>query len=110
MQQLLGSSITYCIAVEPQQGRKVFTLQTLPACDEPSDERVRKGAEFMLSGRVAARADVRKKFERLCPCIFVRRTTIFGVRRAKAAFSPWVRDPPGNVAPAGRNWNGNYAA
>jgi len=28
--QLLGSSITYRIAVGPQQGRKVFTLQTLP--------------------------------------------------------------------------------
>lgn len=32
MQQLLVSSITYRIAVGPQQGRKVFTLQTLPAC------------------------------------------------------------------------------
>ena len=29
---LLGSSITYRIAVGPQQGRKVFTLQTLPDC------------------------------------------------------------------------------
>jgi hypothetical protein len=30
MAQLLGSSITYRIAVGPHQGRKVFTLQTLP--------------------------------------------------------------------------------
>jgi hypothetical protein len=30
--QLLGSSITYRIAVGPQQGHKVFTLQTLPDC------------------------------------------------------------------------------
>ena len=37
MEQLLGSSITYRIAVGPQQGRKVLTLQTLPACDEPLD-------------------------------------------------------------------------
>lgn len=29
---LLGSSITYHIAFGPQQGRKVFTLQTLPYC------------------------------------------------------------------------------
>ena len=28
--QLLGSSITYRVAVGPHQGRKVFTLQTLP--------------------------------------------------------------------------------
>jgi hypothetical protein len=34
--QLLGLSITYRIAVGPQAGRKVFTLQTLPACD-PED-------------------------------------------------------------------------
>jgi hypothetical protein len=27
MEQLLGSSITYRIAVGPQQGRKVFTLR-----------------------------------------------------------------------------------
>jgi hypothetical protein len=30
MTQLLGSSITYRVAMGPQQGRKVFTLQTLP--------------------------------------------------------------------------------
>jgi hypothetical protein len=33
MNQLLGHSITYRIAVGPQAGRKVFALQTLPACD-----------------------------------------------------------------------------
>jgi len=33
MNQLLGHSITYRIAVGPQAGRKVFTLQTLPACE-----------------------------------------------------------------------------
>jgi len=42
--QLLGSSITYRIAVGPQQGRKVFTLQTLPASDEPFDDGVGKVA------------------------------------------------------------------
>ncbi len=31
MDQLLGHSITYRIAVGLQAGRKVFTLQTLPA-------------------------------------------------------------------------------
>ena len=31
MDQLRGHSITYRIAIGPQQGRKVFTLQTLPA-------------------------------------------------------------------------------
>ena len=37
MSQLRGHSITYRIAVGPQQGRKVFTLQTLPAGD-PEDQ------------------------------------------------------------------------
>ena len=34
MHQLLGSSITYRIAMGPQQGRKEFTLQTLPDCED----------------------------------------------------------------------------
>jgi hypothetical protein len=34
MQQLIGCSVSYRIAVGPQQGRKVFTLQTLPAVVE----------------------------------------------------------------------------
>ncbi len=42
--QLLGSSITYRIAVGPQLGRKVFTLRTLPVCDEPFDDGVGKVA------------------------------------------------------------------
>jgi hypothetical protein len=66
MEQLLGSSITYRIAVGPQQGRKVFTLQTLPACDEPFEDGVGKVAGFSLHAGVAARADERNKLERLC--------------------------------------------
>ena len=66
MEQLLGSSITYRIAVGPQQGRKVFTLQTLPACDEPFDDGVGKVAGFSLHAGVAARADQGQKLERLC--------------------------------------------
>ena len=66
MEQLLGSSITYRIAVGPQQGRKVFTLQTLPACEEPFDDGVGKGAGFSLHAGVAARADQRQKLERRC--------------------------------------------
>jgi hypothetical protein len=67
MDQLLGSSITYRIAVGPQQGRRVFTLQTLPAGDEPFDEGlVGKVAGFSPHAGVAARADERKKLEWLC--------------------------------------------
>ncbi len=68
MSQLLGHSITYRIAVGPQQGRKVFTLQTLPACD-PDDlfaDTVGKTAGFSLHAGVAVKARKRDKLERLC--------------------------------------------
>jgi len=68
LNQLLCHSITYRIAVGPQQGRKVFTLQTLPASDpeHPFGDTVGKVAGFSLHAGVAARADERKKLERLC--------------------------------------------
>jgi hypothetical protein len=67
MQQLIGCSASYRIAVGPQQGRKVFTLQTLPAVEE--DDRyaqVAKEAGFSLHAGVAAQAWERAKLERLC--------------------------------------------
>ncbi|MES9875285.1 MAG: IS91 family transposase, partial [Candidatus Sedimenticola sp. 6PFRAG7] len=66
MAPLLGHSITYRIAVGPQAGHKVFTLKTLPGCDEPFDDGVGKVAGFSLHAGVAARSDERKKLERLC--------------------------------------------
>lgn len=66
MSSLLGHSITYRIAVGPQAGRKVFTLQTLPACDETFDDGAGKVAGFSLHAGVAARADERRKLEWLC--------------------------------------------
>jgi len=66
--QLLGSSITYRIAVGPQQGRKVFTLQTLPDCqsDNPFSSSVGEVAGFSLHAGVATKANERAKLERLC--------------------------------------------
>jgi len=46
--------------------RKVFTLQTLPACDEPFDNGVGKVAGFSLHAGVSARVDQRQELERLC--------------------------------------------
>ena len=66
MTPLLGHSITYRIAVGPQAGRKVFTLQTLPGSGEPFDDGIGEVAGFSLHAGVAARADERKKLERLC--------------------------------------------
>jgi hypothetical protein len=67
MQQLLGCSVSYRVAIGPQQGRKVFTLQTIPAWEE--DDRfaqVAKVAGFSLHAGVAAEAWERQKLERLC--------------------------------------------
>ena len=68
MNQLLGSSITYRIAVGPQHGRKVFTLQTLPNCesDIPLASTLGEVAGFSLHAGVATKANDRAKLERLC--------------------------------------------
>ena len=62
MQQVLGCSVSYRIAIGPQQGRKVFTLQTIPAWEE--DDRfaqVAKESGFSLHAGVAAQAWERQK-------------------------------------------------
>ena len=66
--QLLGSSITYRIAVGPQQGRKALTLQTLPDCesDNPFASTLGEVAGFSLHAGVATKAHERTKLERLC--------------------------------------------
>ncbi|VAW82460.1 Mobile element protein [hydrothermal vent metagenome] len=76
LNQLLEHSITYRIAVGPQQGCKVFTLQTLPACD-PGDQfgdTPGKVAGFSLHAGVATKAHERSKLERLCR--YISRPTI----------------------------------
>ena len=66
MAQLQGASITCRVAVGRQQGRKVFTLQTLPAGEDTFAAGAGKVAGFSLHAGVAARADQRDKLERLC--------------------------------------------
>jgi hypothetical protein len=67
MQQVLGCSVSYRIAVGPQQGRKVFTLQTIPSWeDDDHFAQVAKESGFSLHAGVAAQAWERPKLERLC--------------------------------------------
>ena len=54
------------MAVGSQQGRKVFTLQTLPPAEEVSYAEAGKVAGFSLHAGVAASAGQRDKLERLC--------------------------------------------
>ena len=58
---------SYRIAMGPHQGRKAFTLQTLPArTDERLDSALARAAGFSLHCGVAAAAHQREKLERLC--------------------------------------------
>ena len=65
---VLGSSITYRIALGPHQGRKAFTLRTLAPerWAEESSARVAEAAGFSLHAGVLAEAGEREKRERLC--------------------------------------------
>jgi hypothetical protein len=66
-EELLGHSITYRIAIGPQQGRKAFTLQALgPALTAPAGAPLlAKSAGFSLHAGVAAAAHQRDKVELL---------------------------------------------
>ncbi len=67
MQQLYGHSVSYRIAVGPHQGRKVFTLQTLPPLAGGEDSgQATKVAGFSLYASVVAEPHRRDKPERLC--------------------------------------------
>ncbi len=62
MPDLYGHSITYRVALGPQQGKKVFSLQTLPPLTaRDSRTSLAKEAGFSLHAGVAARADQREK-------------------------------------------------
>jgi ribosomal protein S27E len=95
--QLLGSSITYRIAVGPQQGRKVFTLQTLPDCesDNPSTIMVGGVVGFSLHAGVATKTNERAKLERLCryitrPAVSAKRLSLTRNGRVRYELkTPW---------------------
>jgi hypothetical protein len=67
LDDLIGHSITYRIAVGPRAGQKVFTLQTVPAQGE---EEGRNGAAqasgFSLHAALDIQAGQRAELERLC--------------------------------------------
>jgi hypothetical protein len=62
----LVHTISYRIAMGPQQGQKVFTLQTLPASIESEYGQLANTSGFSLHAGVFADADEPDKLERLC--------------------------------------------
>jgi hypothetical protein len=95
---LQGFSITYRIALGPQQGRKAFMLQTLaPRSEERCEEAVAQVHGFSLHAGVAARADERAKLERLCryisrPAVSTQRLSITAKGHIRYALKTPYRD------------------
>ena len=65
MDDLLGHSITYRVAVGPRAGQKVFSLQTVPARGDEPRKGVAQYAGFSLHAGIGVEADQREKLERL---------------------------------------------
>lgn len=68
MPQILGSSVSYRIAVGPQQGRKAFMIRTSRPIQSPDPglERVAKANGFSLHAGVSCEGHQKHKRERLC--------------------------------------------
>jgi hypothetical protein len=89
--------LPYRIAVGPQQGRKVFTLQTLPdlETDSPFSCSAVEVAGFSLHAGVATKANERAKLERLCryitrPAVSTKRLSITRNGRVRYELkTPW---------------------
>ncbi len=82
MDDLLGHSITYRVAVGPRAGQKVFALQTVPArADAEPRQGVAQYAGFSLHAGTAVAGEEREKLERLAryvtrPPVAVERLTL----------------------------------
>ncbi len=71
LDDLIGHSITYRVAVGPRTGQKLFTLQTVPARaeepEQPSDGRgAAQAGGFSLHAGLDIQPQQREKLERLC--------------------------------------------
>jgi hypothetical protein len=67
MPQILGSSVSYRIAVGPQQGRKAFMIRTIRPLESPDPglERVAKANGFSLHAGVSCEGHQKDKRERV---------------------------------------------
>ena len=99
MHQLQGHSIIYRITVGSQQGRKVFTLQTIPACedDDFGNNQLGKVAGFSLHAGVATKTRERKKLGRLCryisrPAVSEKRKALTSQGKVRYALKTPYRD------------------
>ena len=63
---LQGASVSYRVTIGPNQGQKVFTLQTVPQSTENEYGQLAKTAGFSLHAGVFADTHQTDKLERLC--------------------------------------------
>jgi hypothetical protein len=105
MPQILGSSVSYRIAVGPQQGCKAFMIRTIRPLDRPDPglERVAKANGFSLHAGVSCEGNQRNKRERLCryiarPAVAVPRLSLSSTGKVVYTLKTPYRDGTTQVA------------
>ena len=105
MPHLLGSSVSYRIAVGPQQGRKAFMIRTIRPLDRPDPglERVAKANGFSLHAGVSCEGHQKDKRERLCryiarPAVAVPRLSLSSTGKVVYTLKTPYRDGTTQVA------------
>jgi hypothetical protein len=102
LDDLIGHSITYRIAVGPRAGQKLFTLQTLPARQEMDDQQgdhraAARAGGFSLHAGIDIALGQRQKLERLCryvsrPPVAVERMALSSSGHVRYALKTPYRD------------------
>lgn len=105
MPHLLGSSVSYRIAVGPQQGQKAFMIRTIRPLDRPDPglERVAKANGFSLHAGVSCEGHQRGKRERLCryiarPAVAIPRLSLSSAGKVVYTLKTPYRDGTTQVA------------
>jgi hypothetical protein len=102
---LLGSSVSYRVAVGPQQGQKAFMIRTIRPLDRPDPglERVAKANGFSLHAGVSCEGHERGKRERLCryiarPAVAIPRLSLSATGKVVYTLKTPYRDGTTQVA------------
>ena len=105
MPHLLGSSVSYRIAVGPQQGQKAFMIRTISPQDRPDPglERVAGANGFSLHAGVSCEGHERNKRERLCryiarPAVAIPRLSLSSTGKVVYTLKTPYRDGTTQVA------------
>ncbi len=110
MPHLLGSSVSYRIAVGPQQGQKAFMIRTIQPLNRPDPglERVATANGFSLHAGVSCEGHERNKRERLCryiarPAVAIPRLSLSSTDQSatwRLASFRWEGFQPNSTQPA----------